>query len=37
MKSFEFNLWKRTFLNDKNDYDKLYKLQQIVRKLKKND
>lgn len=37
MKSFEFNLWKRTFLNHKNDYDRLYKLQQIVRKLKKND
>lgn len=36
MKSFEFNLWKRTFLNHKYDYDKLHKIQQIIRLLKKN-
>nr|YP_004733517.1 orf2 [Candida frijolesensis]ADK72535.1 orf2 [Candida frijolesensis] len=30
-KSFEFTLWKRTLLNNKDKYDKLYKIQQIIR------
>lgn len=37
MKSFEFNLWKRTYKKYKNDYSKLIKIRQIVRSLKKNN
>nr|YP_003204916.1 endonuclease [Millerozyma farinosa]CAY39286.1 Endonuclease, COX1 group I intron encoded [Millerozyma farinosa] len=36
MKSLEFTLWKRTFNKDRKNYEKMYKMQQMVRKLKKN-
>lgn len=36
MKSLEFTLWKRSFYKYKNNYIKIYKIQQIVRKLKEN-
>ena len=31
MKSFEFNLWKRTYYKYKNNYDKLNKIRNIIR------
>jgi hypothetical protein len=34
MKSVEYRIWSRSFNNYKGDYDKLFKVREILRKLR---
>ena len=36
VKSLEYRIWARSYTKNKGDYDKLYKIRDIIRKLRKN-
>lgn len=36
VKSLEYRIWARSYSNNKGDYDKLQKVRNMVRKLRKN-
>lgn len=36
VKSLEYRIWSRSYNRNKGDYDKLYKIRDLVRKLRKN-
>jgi hypothetical protein len=36
VKSLEYGIWARSYAKNKGDYDKLYNIRNIVRKLRKN-
>ncbi len=36
VKSLEYKIWARSYSNNKGDYDKLHKIRDMVRKLRKN-
>lgn len=36
VKSLEYRIWARSYRKNKGDYDKLYSIRDIIRKLRKN-
>jgi hypothetical protein len=36
VKSLEYRIWARSYNKNKGDYDKLHKIRDLVRKLRKN-
>ena len=35
VKSLEYKIWARSYLNNKGNYDKLYQIRDMIRKLRK--
>ena len=37
VKSLEYRIWSRSYSKHKNDYDKLYKIRETIRKIRRNE